>query len=139
MQALILIHIPSGNPGNKTNPITNIRGTASQLVQALDQLTYIPPKGLNSGFPPKKYQRIRIVASGVPLPLDIDVQLLPVNDIPEVIGDRFYEVQEDRATSLSPAVQVKDDADDVDTSAVEIFLQVRNVYVFFLKSFFMSW
>jgi len=108
---------------NGTNTM-QLRGTAPQLLRAVDQLVYFPERGVNSGFPPTKYRIIRFEAEGVDLKLDVKVRLKPVNDPPLIIAKPLYEMQEDQQSMLSPAVQVVDDADEVQGASVSFQMEV---------------
>lgn len=77
------------NFGNGTNPFGPFTGTAAELRAIIDQMIYTPEKKLNSRFPPTNYRTIRLSTPQAPLDLDVRVQLLPANDVPQIVGNKY--------------------------------------------------
>ena len=109
---------------NGSNPL-GIKGTSQEIGAAIDQLIYYPFKGLNSGASLKTFRFLRFEVDEAPLKLDVRIFLKPSNDPPTIFLRDKYDVYEDVVSTLNPAIELIDDANDVDGSFLQVIVLVQ--------------
>ena len=110
---------------NGSNPIVGIKGTSQEIGATIDQLIYYPFKGLNSGVSLKTFRFLRFEVDEAHLKLDVRIFLKASNDPPTIFLREKYYVNEDVVSTLNPAIELIDDANDVDGSFLQVIVLVQ--------------